>query len=76
MQLEVQKTFKSLSNDDLDSMFLKLKEKGAEEMISKYGDIDSQSPLVKEMIKTGMFFSILPKILSRRISSLWQSGSK
>lgn len=76
MQLKVQKTFKSLNNEDLDSMFLKLKEKGAEEMISKYGDMDSQSPLVKEMIKTGMLFSILPKILSRRISNLWKSGSK
>lgn len=72
IQHEVQKTFASLNNDDLDSMFLKLKEKGAEEMISKYGDIDSQSPLVKEMIKTGLLFSILPKILSRKISSLWK----
>jgi geranylgeranyl reductase family protein len=76
MQVKVQKTFESLSNEDLDSMFLKLKEKGAEEMISKYGDMDTQSPLVKEMLKTGMLFSILPKILSRRISNLWTSGSK
>jgi flavin-dependent dehydrogenase len=76
MQINVQKTFESLNNDDLDSMFLKLKEKGAEEMISEYGDMDSQSPLVKEMIKTGVLFSILPKILSRRISNLWKSGSK
>ncbi|WP_431063332.1 geranylgeranyl reductase family protein [Methanobacterium sp.] len=72
IQHEVQKTFASLNNDDLDSMFLKLKEKNAEEMISKYGDIDSQSPLVKEMIKTGLLFSILPKILSRKISNLWK----
>ena len=72
IQHKVQKTFASLNNSDLDSMFLKLKEKGAEEMISKYGDIDSQSPLVKEMIKTGLLFSILPKILSRKISSLWK----
>lgn len=76
MQLKVQKTFESLTNDDLDSMFLKLKEKGAEEIISKYGDIDSQSPLVKEMLKRGIFFSILPKIISRRILNLWKSGSK
>lgn len=76
MQVKVQKTFGSLNREDLDSMFLKLKEKGAEEIISKYGDMDSQSPLVKELIKTGMLFSILPKILSRRISNLWISRSK
>ena len=76
MQIKVQKTFESLSNNDLDSMFQKLKEKGAEEMISEYGDIDSQSPLVKEMIKTGILFSILPNILSRRISNLWKFGPK
>ncbi|MGZ7067184.1 MAG: geranylgeranyl reductase family protein [Methanobacterium sp.] len=72
MQLKVQKTFESLTNHDLDSMFAKLKEKGAEKIISKYGDIDSQSPLVKEMLKTGMLFSILPKLLSRRILNLWK----
>ncbi|MGZ7136414.1 MAG: FAD-dependent monooxygenase, partial [Methanobacterium sp.] len=72
MQLKVQKTFESLTNSDLDSMFAKLKEKGAEKIISKYGDIDSQSPLVKEMLKTGMLFSILPKLLSRRILNLWK----
>lgn len=76
MQVKVQKTFGSLNREDLDSMFLKLKEKGAEEIISKYGDMDSQSPLLKELIKTGMLFSILPKILSRRISNLWKAGSK
>ncbi|MEN4007130.1 MAG: geranylgeranyl reductase family protein [Methanobacteriaceae archaeon] len=76
IQVKVQKTFGSLNREDLDSMFLKLKEKGAEEIISKYGDMDSQSHLVKEMIKTGMLFSILPKILSHRISNLWTSGSK
>ncbi len=72
MQVKVQKTFESLTNHDLDSMFGKLKDKGAEEIISKHGDIDSQSPLIKEFIKRGLLFSILPKILSRTILNLWK----
>jgi digeranylgeranylglycerophospholipid reductase len=72
MQLEVQKIFESMTNEDLDKMFLKLKEGGAEAMISKYGDMDTQSPLIKEMLKSGLLFSILPGMLSRRISNLWK----
>jgi digeranylgeranylglycerophospholipid reductase len=71
MQLKVQKSFKLFTNDDLDYMFLKLKEKDAESIISQYGNMDSQSRLVKEMLKTGLMFSILPKLLSRRIANLW-----
>lgn len=71
-QFKVQKIFKSLTDDDLDQMFLKLKEEGAEDVISKYGDMDDQSPLVKEMFKRGILFKILPKILSRTISTLWK----
>jgi geranylgeranyl reductase family protein len=72
MQLRLQNLFKTLSDSDLDYMFDKLKEKGAEKIISEYGDMDSQSPLVKELIKNGLLFTILPKILSRRILSLWK----
>ncbi len=72
MQLRVQNIFKTLTNNDLDYMLNKLKEKGAEEIISEYGDIDSQSPLIKELLKTDLLFTILPKILSRRITSLWK----
>ncbi|MFZ0441593.1 MAG: NAD(P)/FAD-dependent oxidoreductase [Methanobacterium sp.] len=71
-QLEVQKIFESLTNEDLDQMFLKLKEGNAEELISKYGDMDTQSTLIKEMIKNGLLFSILPTLLTRRIGSLWK----
>lgn len=71
-QLQVQKIFKSLTDDDLDYMFLKLKETGAEKFISEKGDMDDQSPLVREMIKSGLMFKILPRILSRRISNLWK----
>jgi flavin-dependent dehydrogenase len=72
MQLRVQNLFKTLSDNDLDYMFNKLKEKGAEKIISEYGDMDGQSPLIKELLKTGLLFTILPKILSRRIFSLWK----
>ncbi|HMK54821.1 MAG TPA: NAD(P)/FAD-dependent oxidoreductase [Methanobacteriaceae archaeon] len=71
-QLMVQKIFQSLNDEDLDFMFEKLKEEGAEDLISEYGDMDTQSPLVKEMLKRGVLFSVLPKMLSRRISSLWK----
>lgn len=71
-QFKVRKIFKSLTDDDLDQMFIKLKEEGAEDIISKYGDMDDQSPLVKEMFKRGLLFKILPKILSRTISTLWK----
>jgi len=69
-QLMVQKIFSSLSDDDLDFMFRKLKEEGAEDIISKYGEIDDQSSLVKELFKRGILFKILPKILTRGLSVL------
>ncbi|BDZ70565.1 geranylgeranyl reductase family protein [Methanobacterium petrolearium] len=72
VQLMVHKVFKSLNDSDLEYMFRKLKEEGAEDIISQYGDMDNQSPLVKEMFKRGILFSILPKMLSRGISSLWK----
>jgi digeranylgeranylglycerophospholipid reductase len=72
VQIEVQKIFESLTNEDLDQMFLKLKHRNAEELISKYGDMDTQSTLIKEMIKNGLLFSIIPKLLTRRIISLWK----
>jgi flavin-dependent dehydrogenase len=72
VQLEVQKIFESLTDKDLDQMFIKLKEGNAEELISKYGDMDNQSTIIKEMIKNRLLFSILPKLLTRRIASLWK----
>lgn len=70
MQLKVQKTYKSLNDDDLDSVILKLKEKEIGKIVSECGDLDSQSPLVKELIKSGLIFSVLPKLLSRTIFGL------
>lgn len=71
-QLKVQKIFKSLTDADLDQMFLKLKEESAEDLISEYGDMDDQSPLIKQMIKSGLIFKIIPKIISRGITTLWK----
>lgn len=72
LQLRIQKLFKSLNNSDLDYMFQKLKEEGTEDIISQYGDMDSQSTLIKELLKRKILFSILPKIFSRRIANLWK----
>jgi digeranylgeranylglycerophospholipid reductase len=72
VQIEVQKIFESMNNQDLDEMFSKLKQGNAEELISKYGDMDTQSTLIKEMIKNGLLFSIVPKLLTRRIMGLWK----
>jgi digeranylgeranylglycerophospholipid reductase len=72
LQLRIQKLFKSLNNSDLEYMFQKLKEEGIEDIISHYGDMDSQSTLIKELLKRKILFSILPKIFSRRIANLWK----
>jgi len=72
IQIRLQKIFKSLNNSDLENMFQKLREEGAEDIISQYGDIDTQSTLIKELLKTRILFSILPKIFSRRIANLWK----
>lgn len=70
MQIKVQKTYESLSNEDLDSVILKMKEKEIGKIVSKYGDLDSQSVVMKEIIKSGLLFSILPRLLSRTIFGL------
>lgn len=70
MQLKVQKTYKSLRNDDLNSVISKMKEKEIGKIVSEYGDLDSQSVIMKEVIKSGLLFSVLPKLLSRTIFGL------
>lgn len=71
-QIMVQKTFELLNNNDLDQMFIKSKEKGLENIISEYGDMDSQSLLIKELFKRGLIFDILPKIVYRSVSQIWK----
>ena len=70
MQLKVQNTYESLDDDNLDSVILKLKEKEVGKIVSEYGDLDSQSPLMIKLIKSGVIFSVLPKLLSRKIFGL------
>ena len=70
IQLKVANTYKSLNNDDLNSIISKLKEKDIGKIVSKYGDLDSQSILMKEVIKSGLLFSVLPKLISRKIFGL------
>ncbi len=70
MQLKVQNTYESLDNNSLDSVILKLKEKEVGKIVSEYGDLDSQAPLMIKLIKSGIIFSVLPKLLSRKIFGL------
>lgn len=66
-QFKVQKTLNLLSNEDLDYFFSKLKQNDCEKIISEYGDMDTQSTLVKEFIKRGLIFKIMPTFLFKKI---------
>ncbi|AMK15500.1 geranylgeranyl reductase family protein [Methanobrevibacter olleyae] len=70
-QFKVQKTLSTLSDDDLDYFFMKLKEKEADKLISEYGDMDNQSTLVKEFLKRGLILSLLPKIHKKELAKIW-----
>ncbi|KZX13500.1 geranylgeranyl reductase family protein [Methanobrevibacter filiformis] len=70
-QLKVHKTIDGLSNDDLDHIFEKLKNNNAEFLISKYGDMDKQSILVKEILKKGLLLKVIPKSLLFKMLKLW-----
>ena len=70
-QIKVQKTLHLLSDDDLDYLFLKLKENDGEELISEYGDMDNQSRLVKESIKRGLVFKVLPSFLFKNVVKIF-----
>ena len=70
-QFKVHKTLNMLSNDDLDYLFIKLKENDCEELISNYGDMDNQSVLIKEFIKRGLIFKIIPKFLFKKVTNIF-----
>ena len=70
-QFKVQKTLCTLSDDDLDYFFEKLKEKEADKLISEYGDMDNQSILVKEFLKRGLVLSLLPAIHKKELAKIW-----
>ena len=70
-QFKVQKTLCTLSDEDLDYFFEKLKEKEADKLISEYGDMDNQSILVKEFLKRGLVLTLLPAIHKRELAKIW-----
>jgi hypothetical protein len=70
-QFKVQNTLNLLSDDDLDYLFIKLKENDCEKLISKYGDMDEQSILVKEFIKRGLIFKIIPTFLFKKVINIF-----
>lgn len=67
VQKMVSNVFSSLTDDDLENMFDKLKEKNVENIISDVGDIDSQSILVKKLFRKGIVSDILPTLLYRSV---------
>ena len=71
-QFKVHNTLNMLSNEDLDYLFIKLKENNCEELISTYGDIDNQSVLIKEFIKRGLILKIIPKFLFRKVAKIFR----
>ena len=70
-QFKVQKTLNLLNDDDLDYLFLKLKQNDCEKLISEYGDMDTQSRLVKEFIKRGLIFKIIPTFLFKKVVNIF-----
>ena len=70
-QFKVQGTLNLLSDGDLDYLFLKLKENDCEKLISQYGDMDTQSTLVKEFIKRGLIFKIIPTFLFKKVVNIF-----
>lgn len=70
-QFKVQRSLRLFSDDDLDYLFLKLKENDGEAIVSQYGDMDTQSPLVKEVIKRGLIFRIVPSFLFKKVGKIF-----
>ena len=69
------KFLKDFLNDnfdyDLDYLFQKLGENDCEKLISEYGDMDNQSVLVKEFIKRGLIFKIVPTFLFKKVVNIF-----
>lgn len=70
-QFKVQNTLNLLNDDDLDYLFQKLGENDCEKIISEYGDMDNQSVLVKEFIKRGLIFKIVPTFLFKKVVNIF-----
>ncbi|OED30620.1 geranylgeranyl reductase family protein [Methanosphaera sp. WGK6] len=72
-QQNVQSIIQDMTEDDFNYMFKQLKENHVDEIISEYGDMDNQTPLLKQLVKTGIIFKLLPKIGLRRLKNIWKS---
>ncbi len=72
-QQNVMKVLEDLSEDDYNYMFQQLNKYHVSKIISEYGDMDNQIPLLKQLIKTGVIFRLVPKIGVRRLRNIWRS---
>jgi len=72
-QNNVQNIMTDMTTDDFDYMFQQLKEYHVDQVISEYGDMDTQIPLLKQLVKTGLLFKLVPKIGIRRLRNIWKS---
>ena len=52
-------------------LFVKLKENDGEKLISEYGDMDTQSVLIKESIKRGLAFKVIPSFLFKKVGKIF-----
>ncbi|MDO5851452.1 MAG: NAD(P)/FAD-dependent oxidoreductase [Methanobacteriaceae archaeon] len=71
MQLTVQKILEKLTAEELNIMFEQLQKYNISDIISEYGEMDTQTPLIKQLIKTGLIFKLIPKMASRRLINIW-----
>lgn len=72
-QKNVQNIIRDMTEDDFNYMFKQLKKYEADKIISEHGDMDNQTPLLKELVKTGIIFKLVPKIGVRRLKNIWKS---
>ncbi len=72
-QINVQNIIKDMTEDDFNYMFNQLKKYDVDKIISEHGDMDNQTPLLKELVKTGIIFKLVPKIGVRRLKNIWKS---
>ena len=72
-QQNVQKIIQEMSEDDFNYMFQQLKKYEVDRIISEHGDMDNQTPLLKQLVKTGIIFKLVPKIGVRRLKNIWKS---
>lgn len=72
-QKNVQNIIRDMTDDDFNYMFNQLKKYDVDKIISEHGDMDNQIPLLKELVKTGVIFKLVPKIGVRRLKNIWKS---